>query len=71
VAISVVVKPPTPRRVRAIAEDEVRAGWQHMNSKISVSSGSMVRLNFDGRDDNVGLSAHRGSLSRRAISLRT
>jgi len=40
-AISAVVKPPTARRVRAIAEDKVRAGWQHMNSKINVSSGSM------------------------------
>ena len=37
-AISAVVKPPTARNVRAIADDGVSAGWQHMNSRMSVSS---------------------------------
>ena len=37
-AISAVVRPPTARSVSAIAEAGVSAGWQHMNSRISVSS---------------------------------
>ena len=37
-AISAVVKPPTARSVRAIADDGVSAGWQHMKSRMSVSS---------------------------------
>ena len=37
-AISAVVRPPTARNVSAIAEDGVRAGWQHIKSRMSVSS---------------------------------
>ena len=37
-AISAVVSPPTARSVSAIADERVSAGWQHMNSRISVSS---------------------------------
>ena len=37
-AISAVVSPPTARSVSAIAEAGVSAGWQHMNSTVSVSS---------------------------------
>ena len=39
-AISAVVSPPTARKVSAIAEAGVSAGWQHMNSTINVSSWS-------------------------------
>ena len=39
-AISAVVSPPTARSVSAIAEAGVSAGWQHMNSTVSVSSWS-------------------------------
>ena len=35
-----VVRPPTARRVKAIAEAAVNAGWQHMNRTIRVSSSS-------------------------------
>ena len=41
-AISAVVSPPTARSVRAIAEAGVSAGWQHMKSRISVSSWSGI-----------------------------
>ena len=37
-AISAVVKPPTARNVSAIAEAGVNEGWQHMKSRMSVSS---------------------------------
>ena len=37
-AISAVVKPPTARKVSAIAEAGVNAGWQHMKRRTSVSS---------------------------------
>ncbi len=37
-AISAVVKPPTARRVSAIAEGGVSAGWHDMNSSSNVSS---------------------------------
>ena len=40
-AISAVVSPPTARSVSAMAEAGDSAGWQHMNSSTSVSSGSM------------------------------
>src|SRR5580704_11399776 len=70
-AISAVVKPPTARRVRAIAEDEVRAGWQHINSKMSVSSGS-ISDSISPAGATVSTSfATAVSLWRRAISLRT
>jgi hypothetical protein len=39
-AISDVVKPPTARSVRAIADAGVSAGWQHMKSTVNVSSWS-------------------------------
>ena len=38
--ISAVVRPPTARKVRAIAEDGVREGWQHMKNSVRVSSWS-------------------------------
>ena len=37
-AISAVVRPPTARSVSAIADEGVSAAWQHMNSRMSVSS---------------------------------
>ena len=37
-AISAVVSPPTARRVSAMADGRVSAGWQHMNSRMSESS---------------------------------
>ena len=63
-AISAVVRPPTARSVSAIAEAGVSAGWQHMNSRISVSSRSeIVRRRRLQR-------ARRSSRRRRAGSLR-
>ena len=41
-ATSAVVRPPTARRVSAICDDGDTAGWQHMKSKIRVSSESPV-----------------------------
>jgi hypothetical protein len=35
-----VVRPPTARSVKAIAEAGVNAGWQHMKRTIRVSSSS-------------------------------
>ena len=50
-AISAVVRPPTARSVSAIADDGVSAGWQHMNSRTSVSSScEVVDLIGRGRD---------------------
>ena len=37
-AISAVVNPPTARNVRAMADDEVSELWQHMKSRMRVSS---------------------------------
>ena len=37
-AISAVVRPPTARSVRAVWEAAVSVGWQHRNSRTSVSS---------------------------------
>jgi hypothetical protein len=37
-AISAVVRPPTARRVRASCEGTDKAGWQHRNRRVSVSS---------------------------------
>ena len=37
-AISTVVRPPTARSVRAICEAGDSTGWQHRNSRMSVSS---------------------------------
>ena len=39
-AISAVVRPPTARSVRAMADGRVSAGWQHITSRFSVSSWS-------------------------------
>ena len=41
-AISAVVSPPTARSVSAMADEWVSAGWQHMKSRTSVSSRSVV-----------------------------
>ena len=41
-AISAVVRPPTARSVRAIADGGVSAGWQHMKSRTRVSSRSAL-----------------------------
>ena len=41
-AISAVVRPPTARSVSAIADAGDSAGWQHMNSRSSVSSRSVA-----------------------------
>ena len=48
-AISAVVRPPTARSVSAIADADDSAGWQHMNSRTSVSSGSIAGLGIDRR----------------------
>ena len=73
VAISAVVRPPTARSVRAIAEDGVSAGWQHMKSRISVSSslGSDLGIGRRRRAAPISLAAATVSAARRAISLRT
>ena len=42
-AISAVFRPPTARRVSAMADGGVSAGWQHMNSRMSVSSPSSAQ----------------------------
>jgi hypothetical protein len=64
-AISAVVRPPTARSVRAIAELGVSAGWQHRNSSSRVSSWSTT-------DGGVPVSSSPVSSSRRrrASSLR-
>jgi hypothetical protein len=72
-AISAVVRPPTARSVRAMAEAGVSAGWQHMKSSISVSSPS-TPISTSGGGTNAH-SAHTwlataSSRRRRAISLR-
>ena len=58
-AISAVVSPPTARSVRAIAEAGVSAGWQHMNSTVSVSSpsGTSRRRRFLQRGDRFPVPA--------------
>jgi hypothetical protein len=73
-AISVVARPPTARRVSAIAEGGVRAGWQHMKSRVRVSSWSTA-----GSASGGGTKAHSAQTSLatassrrlRATSLRT
>ena len=40
VAISAVVSPPTARRVSANCDGADSDGWQHRNSRVSVSSAS-------------------------------
>ena len=54
-AISAVVKPPTARSVRAIADDVVRAGWQHIYMRMSVSSSPESLAGVRRRDDVAGL----------------
>ena len=39
-AISAALSPPTARNVRATCDAVDSEGWQHMNSKMSVSSAS-------------------------------
>jgi hypothetical protein len=53
-AISVVVSPPTARRVSAICEAGDSAGWQHRNSRMSVSSGSAVAASAAGASHSPG-----------------
>ena len=65
-AISAVVRPPTARSVSAIAEAGVSAGWQHMNSRISVSSRPVTS---GGR--RLAPSRPASSRRRRACSLRS
>src|SRR4029079_10079474 len=43
-AIWGVVRPPTARRVRAIADAAVRAGWQHMNRRRRLSSAALASV---------------------------
>jgi hypothetical protein len=64
-AISAVDRPPTARRVSAIAAAGLSAGWQHMNSTTSVSSVSGTTASGAGR------AATRSSRRRRACSLRS
>ena len=63
-AISAVVRPPTARSVRAVWEAAVSAGWQHRNSRTSVSS---VSGTSSGATSAVAVADSR---SRRAWSLR-
>ena len=55
-AISAVVRPPTARNVSAIADADVRSGWQHRKSSIRVSSWPLARL-------GSGLERRRGILA--------
>ena len=50
-AISAVVRPPTARSVSAIADAGDSAGWQHMNSRSSVSSRSVALVAVGGQRD--------------------
>ena len=63
-AISAVVRPPTARSVRAVWEAAVSAGWQHRNSRTSVSSVSGTS------SGDASAVAAADSRSRRAWSLR-
>jgi hypothetical protein len=63
-AISAVVSPPTARRVSAICDGAESAGWQHMNSSVSVSSASGAA------SSSRAASAAVRSRLRRASSLR-
>ena len=68
-AISAVVSPPTARRVSAIAEAGVSAGWQHMNSTVKVSSRSETFGSGASRDHaRLSRSLRDRSLRRRSIS---
>ncbi len=72
-AISAVVRPPTARRVSAICEAGDSAGWQHMNSRISVSSVSAAERSAAGTTSSSG-SSRRATVSsrrRRAASARS
>ena len=72
-AISAVVRPPTARRVSAICEAGDSAGWQHMNSRMSVSSGPAGAVSAAGASHCPG-SVHRATVSSRrwrACSLRS
>ena len=72
-AISAVVRPPTARRVSAICDAGDRTGWQHMNSRMSVSSDSAAGRSAAGASHCSG-SAQRATLSSRrwrACSLRS
>ena len=62
-AISAVVRPPTARRVSASCDGADSAGWQHRNSRVSVSSG--VRTGLAARTS----SAAAGSSRRRPGAL--
>ncbi len=70
-AISAVVKPPTARSVSAIAKDALSTGWQHMNSRINVSSGS-ISASISSTGSIAGSSSAVIAVSRwrHAISLR-
>ena len=72
-ATSAVVRPPTARRVSAIWEAGDSAGWQHMNSRMSVSSDSAAGRSAAGASHCSG-SVHRATASSRrwrACSLRS
>jgi hypothetical protein len=71
-AISLVVRPPTARKVNAICEAGDSEGWQHMNNRMSVSSVSVVERSRDfnswsGKIHWATASSHRW----RACSLRS
>ena len=72
-AISAVVRPPTARRVSAICDAGDRTGWQHMNSRMSVSSASAAGRSAAGASHCSGR-VHRAAPSSRrwrACSLRS
>lgn len=78
-ATSAVVRPPRARNVSAICDAGESDGWQHMNSKMSVSSDSRAGVSAGGADRCSGrihwdaVSSRRWracSRRRRSVSLR-
>ena len=64
-AISAVFRPPTARRVSAMADAGVSAGWQHMNSRMSVSSPSPLATGISGPRSCSSSASAAASSSRR------
>ena len=67
-ATSAVVSPPTARRVNAIAEAGVSAGWQHRKRTIKVSSSSYASVETSSSATRVSRCRRDWSLRRRSIS---
>ena len=67
-AISAVVSPPTARRVSAICEAGDSAGWQHRNSRMSVSSDSAAGVSAAGASHSAGGICRAAASSRRCLA---